>query len=253
MALITDDNSSAGASSSVAGISTAGSVAGALSALSSASANIKSAWEKSGASNALASAQSNLPQGAQDTLAHARSRVFNRQNLRSPAVFFGIGEEAPFYLERVPSLMTSRLTHNVSFFFLNYAAVTALLFLLTLLVSPGAIIGIGLLGGAWLALIRATSEGSVRIKGITITQKQATMAMSALSVIVLIWLLNHIFWMALGTSGFLCGVHCLLRDASMHKDESDRVVMQGDLSLDDDHNDANDEAQFLNSSAGSMA
>ena len=91
--------------------------------------------------------------------------MFNRQNLRSPAVFFGVGEEAPFYLERVPSLMTSRLTHNVSFFFLNYAAVTALLFLLTLLVSPGAIIGIGLLGGAWLALIRATSEGSVRIKG----------------------------------------------------------------------------------------
>ena len=91
--------------------------------------------------------------------------MFNRQNLRSPAVFFGIGEEAPFYLERVPSLVTSRLTHNVSFFFLNYAAVTALLFLLTLLVSPGAIIGIGLLGGAWLASIRATSEGSVRIKG----------------------------------------------------------------------------------------
>ena len=81
------------------------------------------------------------------------------------------------------------------------------------------------------------------------------MAMSALSVIVLIWLLNHIFWMALGTSGFLCGVHCLLRDASMHKDESDRVVMQGDLSLDDrdGDNEASDEAQFLNSSAGGMA
>jgi hypothetical protein len=106
-----------------------------------------------------------LPQGAQDTLAHARSRVFNRQNLRSPAVFFGIGEEAPFYLERVPSLVTSRLHHNVSFFFLNYAAVTALLFFLTLLISPSAIIGIGLLGFAWLALIRATSEGSVRVKG----------------------------------------------------------------------------------------
>jgi hypothetical protein len=77
------------------------------------------------------------------------------------------------------------------------------------------------------------------------------MAMSVLSVIVLIWLLNHIFWMTLGTSGFLCGVHCLLRDASMHKDESDRIVMQGDLSLDEN---ASDEAQFLNSSAaGSMA
>ena len=41
-------------------------------------------------------------------------------------------------------------------------------------------------------------------------------------------------------------MHCLLRDASMHKDEEDRVEMQGDLSLDE-------EATFLNTSAGSMA
>ncbi len=79
--------------------------------------------------------------------------------------------------------------------------------------------------------------------------------MSILSVLVLIWLLNHIFWMTIGTSGFLCGLHCLLRDASMHKDESDRVIMRGDLSLDEG---GDDEAQFLNraagaSSAGSMA
>ena len=78
-------------------------------------------------------------------------------------------------------------------------------------------------------------------KGVTITQKQATIGMSGISVIVLIWLLSHIFWMALATSGFLCGVHCFLRDASMHKDEEDKVVMQGDLSLDE-------EATFLNDS-----
>ena len=84
--------------------------------------------------------------------------------------------------------------------------------------------------------------------GITITQKQATIAMSGISVLVLIWLLNHIFWMTIGTSGFICGVHCLLRDASMHKDESDRVIMQGDLSLDDDDGMGmdNSEARFLN-------
>lgn len=75
--------------------------------------------------------------------------------------------------------------------------------------------------------------------GITITQKQASIGMSGISVLVLIWLLSHIFWMALATSGFLCGVHILLRDASMHKDEEDKVVMQGDLSLDE-------EATFLN-------
>eukprot|EP00571_Detonula_confervacea_P011260 CAMPEP_0172299710 /NCGR_PEP_ID=MMETSP1058-20130122/1951_1 /TAXON_ID=83371 /ORGANISM="Detonula confervacea, Strain CCMP 353" /LENGTH=237 /DNA_ID=CAMNT_0013009251 /DNA_START=67 /DNA_END=780 /DNA_ORIENTATION=+ len=212
---------------------------GALTALTSASSTIKNAWENSGAKDVLANAQSNLPQGTQDTLSIAKQKVFNRQNLRSPSIFFGIGEEAPFYIEKVPSLVTERLRHNLSFFYLNYAAVTALLFCLTLLISPSAIIGIGLLGFAWMGIIRATSEGSMHVKGITITQKQASIGMGGISVLVLIWLLSHIFWMALATSGFLCGVHCLLRDASMHKDEEDKVVMQGDLSLDE-------EATFLN-------
>lgn len=198
--------------------------------------------EKSGAKDVLANAQSNLPQGTQDTLSIAKQKVFNRQNLRSPSIFFGIGEEQPFYIEKVPSLVTERLRHNVSFFYLNYAAVTAILFCLTLLISPSAIIGIGLLGFAWMGVIRATSEGSMQVKGLTITQKQASIGMGGISVIVLIWLLSHIFWMALATSGFLCGVHCLLRDASMHKDEEDKVVMQGDLSLDE-------EATFLNNDA----
>jgi len=78
--------------------------------------------------------------------------------------------------------------------------------------------------------------------GVTISQKQATIGMGLFSIFALLWLLSHIFWMALGTSGFLCGVHCLLRDASMHKDEADRVVMQGDLTLDE-------ESSFLNNSA----
>lgn len=39
------------------------------------------------------------------------------------------------------------------------------LFALTLLISPSAIIGIGLLGFAWLGLIRATAEGSIVVKG----------------------------------------------------------------------------------------
>jgi len=64
--------------------------------------------------------------------------------------------------------------------------------------------------------------------------------MAGLSVLVLIWLLSHIFWWTLSTSGFLTGVHCLLRDASMHKDEEDKVVMQGDLSLNEE------ESSFLN-------
>eukprot|EP00581_Thalassiosira_minuscula_P008588 CAMPEP_0183705104 /NCGR_PEP_ID=MMETSP0737-20130205/2274_1 /TAXON_ID=385413 /ORGANISM="Thalassiosira miniscula, Strain CCMP1093" /LENGTH=243 /DNA_ID=CAMNT_0025932187 /DNA_START=35 /DNA_END=766 /DNA_ORIENTATION=+ len=225
------------------------SVAGALTALTSASSAVSNAWEKSGAKDALANAQSNLPQGTQDTLAIAKDKVFNRKNLRTPTVFFGIGEEQPFYVEKVPSLITERVRHNLSFFYLNYAMMTAVLFCLTLLISPGAIIGIGLLGFAWMAVIRATGEGSMQIKGITISQKHASIAMSGVSVLVLIYLLSHIFWMTLATSGFLSGVHMLLRDASMHKDEEDKVVMQGDLSL--DVGDVGEEASFLNDEAES--
>jgi hypothetical protein len=229
-------------------------------------------WDKSGGSQALNNLQSSLPQGTRDYIADAQNKVFNRRNIRSPTVFFGFGEEKPFYVERVPSLVTERVKHNLSFFYINYALLTAVLFCLTLLISPSAIIGIGLLGFAWMAVIRATAEGSVEIKGeankvsfflflsfylmplftsifpgITVTQKQASIAMSGFSVIVLIWLLAHIFWWTLSTSGFLTGVHCLLRDASMHKDDEDKVVMQGDLSLDE-------EASFLNSAdPGSMA
>lgn len=74
------------------------------------------------------------------------------------------------------------------------------------------------------------------------------MGMGLFSIVALLWLLSHIFWMALGTSGFVCGVHCLLRDASMHKDESDRVVMQGDLTLD-----SNEESSFLNNGGANLA
>eukprot|EP01082_Thalassiosira_pseudonana_P013184 g12483.t1 g12483 contig6:2005434-2006590(-) len=232
--------------SSTTSSANSGGIAGALSAISTASSTIKNAWDSSGGSEVLSSVHSNIPQGTKDYLADAKNKIFNRQHLRSPAVFFGIGEEKPFYLERIPSLVTERLRHNVAFFYLNYILLTAVLFGLTLLISPSAIIGLGLLGFAWMAVIKATSEGSMQVKGITITQKQASIGMGGLSVLVLIWLLSHIFWWTLSTSGFLTGVHCLLRDASMHKDEEDRVEMQGDLSLDE-------EATFLNTSAGSMA
>lgn len=140
-----------------------------------------------------------------------------------------------------------------------------MLFCLTMITSPSAIIGLGLLGFAWMAVIKATSEGSVQFKGtrliatsfysasnknlltayplplvgITITQKQASIGMGAFTALALIWLLSHIFWWTLSTSGFLTGVHMLLRDASMHKDEEDKVEMSGDLAM-------SEEASFLN-------
>jgi hypothetical protein len=66
--------------------------------------------------------------------------------------------------------VTERLRHNLSFFYLNYIIITAILFCLTMITSPSAIIGLGLLGFAWMAVIKSTSEGSVQVKGVCVVE-----------------------------------------------------------------------------------
>lgn len=189
----------------------------------------------------LSSVSASIPQGTKDYISNAKSKIINREQIRPVSVFFGIGEEKPFYMEKNPSLVVSRIKHNISFFYMNYIMMTAFLFVLTLIISPGAIIGIGLLGLAWASVLRATSEGSTQIYGIKISQKQASIAMSVVSVFVLLNVLSHVFWWTLGSSGCIIGVHAFLRDASMHKDEEDKIEMTGDV-----HIDAGEDASFLN-------
>jgi PRA1 family protein len=89
--------------------------------------------------------------------------MFKKENLRGPSVFFGIGEERPYYVEKTPSLLADRLRHNFTFFYLNYMLVAGILFCLTLLLHVTTIIGLALLAGAWMWLIRATQDGNLRI------------------------------------------------------------------------------------------
>jgi hypothetical protein len=118
----------------------------------------KEKWSASGGSELLSSVSSQIPQETKSLFGDAQKKIFNRQHLRTPVVYFGIGEERPFYVEKT-------IKHNFSFFYMNYMLVAALLFVLTLLISPGAIIGIGLLGLAWAYVIKATQDGSTTIKG----------------------------------------------------------------------------------------
>jgi len=69
--------------------------------------------------------------------------------------------------------------------------------------------------------------------------------MTGLSVFWLFFLLERVFWYTVSTSGFLVGLHAVFRDASMHKDEEDKVEMSGDLTLGDDTTLGEDSA-FLN-------
>uniref|UniRef100_A0A7S1UXJ1 PRA1 family protein n=1 Tax=Grammatophora oceanica TaxID=210454 RepID=A0A7S1UXJ1_9STRA len=201
--------------------------------------SVKEKWDSSGGNELISKVSSSIPQGTKDYLGSAQKQLFNRDNLRSITVFFGIGEERPFYVEKAPSLLFARLKHNLQFFYLNYLLVFAVLFVLTLIISPSAIIGIALLGFAWVYVVRRTSEGSTKVYNFTITQKQATIGMGIISAFVLMYLLSHIFWWTIFSGGFLISIHAGLRDASMHQDSNDRVEMSGDLSLEEN-------AAFLN-------
>jgi len=189
---------------------------------------------------------SSIPQGTKDYLNTAGQHFFNRNHLRSVTVFFGLGEERAFYFEKSPSLLIARLQHNVSFFYLNYMLVFAILFLLTMITSIRTMFGIACLGGAWLYVIRASQDGGLKIYTITISQKQATIAMGITSAVVLLYLLSSIFWWTAGSGGFLVALHAVFRDASMHQDQEDAVEMSGDLTLEEN-------ASFLNPVEGTPA
>jgi len=202
---------------------------GAIAAMGGMMGNISETIKKSGGSEIAAGISNHIPAGTKEYLSEARAKMFNRDQLRSPTIFFGIGEEKPFYVERVASLIIERLQHNFSFFYLNYLLLSAILFTLTLLTSPFSLIGVGLLAVAWLSVIRATKEGSCKVHSFTITQKHASIVMTIVSAFVLFWLLSSIFWWTAGSSGLLTVVHAVLRDASMHKDAEDKIEMTGDI------------------------
>jgi hypothetical protein len=222
------------ASSASDSVSTISSIMGAMS-------SVKEKWDASGGNDVISNVSARIPQGTKDYLSQAQQDFLNRENLKGVTVYFGIGEERPFYIEKVPSLLMERIRLNLSLFYLNYMLLTAVLFVLTLLISPSAIIGIGLLGLAWMYVIKSTQSGSMPIYGFSISAKQASLFMAVISVVVLMYLLSHVFWWTLFSSGFLISLHLLLRDASMHKDEEDKIDMTGDLDLD-----TSEDAAFLN-------
>jgi len=227
----------------------AASAAGTVTSVMGLMSSVKEKWDSSGGNEMIGRVSASIPQGTKDYIGSASGNLFNREHLRSLSVFFGLGEERPFYVEKSPSLLTARLKHNFKFFYLNYMIVFAILFFLTMITSFSTMFGLFFLGGAWLYVIKASEGGTLKLGAVQISQKIATIGMSGISVLVLFWLLSNIFWWTIGSGGFLCSVHGVLRDASMHQDEDDRVAMSGDLTLDA----SAENAAFLNPVEGSSA
>jgi len=189
----------------------------------------KEKWDSSGANDAVSKFSASIPDSTKNYISETTGQLFSRERLRTVSVCFGIGEERAFYVEKNPSLLIARIKHNIQFFYLNYLLLSALFFVLTLFVTPSAIIGIALLGAAWAYIIRATQNGSLKIGTFAVSQSQATIVMGVISSFVMIWILSGVFWWALFSSGFLTITHATFRDASMHQDGDDQVAMVGEV------------------------
>lgn len=189
----------------------------------------KEKWDSSGANDAVSKFSASIPDSTKNYISETTGQLFSRERLRTVSVCFGIGEERAFYVEKNPSLLIARIKHNIQFFYLNYLLLSAVFFVLTLFVTPSAIIGIALLGAAWAYIIRATQSGSLKIGAFAVSQSQATIVMGVISAFVMIWILSGVFWWALFSSGFLTITHATFRDASMHQDGDDQVTMVGEV------------------------
>jgi len=88
--------------------------------------------------------------------------------------------------------------------------------------------------------MKVTANDGILVGGVLITQKVATVAMSIVTVICLIWVLSSIFWYSLTVSGVCIFGHGAFRDATMVGDEDSMVEMDGDL----------EDVPFLNAKTG---
>ena len=125
----------------------------------------KDKWDSSGGNEMVSRVSSSIPQGTKDYISTAGQKLFARKHLRSFTVFFGIGEERAFYVERSPSLLMARLQHNLSFFYLNYMLIFGVLFVLTMLTSVRTMFYLSLLAVAWVYVVRVSQDGGLKIYG----------------------------------------------------------------------------------------
>ena len=208
----------------------------ALSTLSSLGGTISQKWSASSGPQITSNISASLPDSFRARVSTASNRFFDPTNFRSPKIYLGVGEERAFYVETNPSLLLSRVKHNLSFFYLNYALITVILFALTLMISPSSLISIAVLALMWVYSMKITENGYLLFNRIHISNRQTVFFMSAVTIVCLLYVLSSVFWWTCFSSAFCIFGHGVGRDASMHKDQEDHVEMSGDL----------EEAPFLN-------
>lgn len=138
----------------------------------------------------------------------------NFSNVRSLKLLFGFGEKKPFFVETKITPLISRINHNFSYFYMNYLMLTAIFFIVALVVSPSVIFWIGGLVILWAIVLKRTSNGAIVIKGLEISQKHASLGLSIIStkLVMDVEILSNFFFWTFYTSATLICSHAILRN-----------------------------------------
>lgn len=176
----------------------------------------KKAWDESQGPNVLTDVASSIPERTK--------QMFSSDKIRGVSIYFGIGDTRPYSIEKNSPLLAARIKHNVSFFYLNYLVQSAIFYGLTILFSPGSLLEIGILACVWVFVMRATNDGVLNLGCFKVTRKVVSVGMTAISAVVLLYVLSNVFWWALTTSIFFMGVHALFRDSSKYMAENEVIA-----------------------------
>ena len=203
----------------------------------------KTKWNSSSGPSTLSTITTSLPPSIQTRAATLTSSFLSPRHFRPLTSCLGIGEQRPYYLETVPTLAIDRLRTNLRHYYLNYTALAAVLFALTLLVSPTSIISLAILAAAWAYALKVTGDEGVLVAGFLVTRKIAGAVMTVVTFFALLYVLSSIFWYSLTISGVCILSHSGLRDSTMVGGVEDGGEMDGDL----------EDVPFLNAKTGNEA
>lgn len=110
----------------------------------------------------------------------------------------------------------SRIMKNIPYFQVNYAATFSIAFFVSILIDPTKLIILGVMGAAWYFFMQKNEDENwnLNIGGVELGKSQRMMAMGALTLILVLFLLGQLVFSLVGGIGALCVGHALCNHAT---------------------------------------
>ena len=113
-----------------------------------------------------------------------------------------------------PLTCLGRVRANLAYYYMQYLILTAIVFGITLLFSPSALLEVGIMAAVWVVVVLMVKDRGDTFKTITLG------ITGLVSAIVIFWLLESVFWWAFGVSAILILAHATYQDPTKHSPPS---------------------------------